>query len=131
MDFSGSLREGGESERPMARADLLLNMVKAGIRGDLPQFRKTVEAVAADERAKNHGILTDRLIAQIKHNGNGNDRNATVSSPIPARYLTNRLSPARPVSVSSVIPTLSMTVFPPFPEAFMRLFPPHRLGCAA
>jgi len=96
MDFSGSLRKGGESEGPMARADLLLNMVKAGIRGDLPQFRKTVEAVAADERAKNHGILADRLIAHLKHNGNGNDRTAAVSSPPPPSYASPLIAQTTP-----------------------------------
>jgi hypothetical protein len=44
---------------------------KAGARGDQAQFRKTVEALAADERAKNHKILADRLIAQLQQDGNG------------------------------------------------------------
>ena len=50
----------------MARADLILNLVKAGIRGDRAQFQKTVEALAADERSKNHGVLADRLIAYLR-----------------------------------------------------------------
>lgn len=53
----------------MARADLLINLIKAGAHGDQPQFLKTVEALAADERAKNHSILADRLIAQLQDNG--------------------------------------------------------------
>jgi AAA+ superfamily predicted ATPase len=53
----------------MARSDLLLNLVKSGIKGDQAQFQKTVEALAAEERAKNHGILADRLIAQMQING--------------------------------------------------------------
>ena len=32
---------------------------------------RTVEALAADERNKNHGILADRLLAQLAPNGNG------------------------------------------------------------
>ncbi len=63
----------------MARADLILNLVKAGARGDQAQFRKTVEALAADERAKNHGILADRLIAQLQQDSNG--RPKTLSPP--------------------------------------------------
>ena len=55
----------------MARADLILNLVRAGVRGDQAQFQTTVEALAADERAKNHGILADRLIAQLKQENNG------------------------------------------------------------
>jgi SpoVK/Ycf46/Vps4 family AAA+-type ATPase len=64
----------------MARGDLILNLVKAGARGDQSQFRKTVEALAADERAKNHRILADRLIAQLRHDSNG--RSKTIIPPI-------------------------------------------------
>ena len=39
----------------MARADLILNLVKAGSNGDQVQFRKAVEALAADERQATHG----------------------------------------------------------------------------
>ena len=50
----------------MARADLILNLVRAGSQGDFALFRKTVEALAADERAKKHTILADRLLAQMQ-----------------------------------------------------------------
>ena len=49
----------------MARADLILNLVKAGSQGDQAQFLRTVEALAADVRRNNHGILADRLLAQL------------------------------------------------------------------
>lgn len=55
----------------MARADLILNLIRAGARGDQAQFQTTVEALAADERAKNHAILADRLIAQLQQDSNG------------------------------------------------------------
>lgn len=58
----------------MARADLILNLVKAAARGDLAQFKKTVEALAADERAKNHTIFADQLLAQLHVDGNGLSR---------------------------------------------------------
>lgn len=72
----------------MARADLILNLVKAGARGDQSQFRKTVEALAADERAKNHSILADRLIAQLQQDSNGRPKTL---SPQPARSLSGPL----------------------------------------
>ena len=50
----------------MARADLILKLVKASRQKDESQIRKTVEALAADERAKNHNILADRLLAQLQ-----------------------------------------------------------------
>ena len=50
----------------MARADLILDLVKASRQGDAARVRKTVEALAANERAKNHTILADRLLAQLQ-----------------------------------------------------------------
>ena len=61
----------------MARADLLLKLVQAGSRGEQAQFRKTVEALAAEERAKKHTILADRLLAQMQANGYRLDRSAS------------------------------------------------------
>lgn len=55
----------------MARADLILNLVKAGAQGDRPRFQKTVEALAADERSKSHTIFADRLTAQLQASENG------------------------------------------------------------
>ena len=51
---------------PMARSDLLLSLVKAGAAGDDGLFRKTVEAVIAEERAKNHGVLAERLDSALR-----------------------------------------------------------------
>ena len=45
----------------MARADILLSIVKSAIGSDSLSLRKAVEALAADERSKNHRILADRL----------------------------------------------------------------------
>ena len=48
----------------MARSDLLLSLVKSGVSGNQSLFRRTVEAIVAEERAKNHGVLADRLEEQ-------------------------------------------------------------------
>lgn len=45
----------------MARSDLLVGLVQHGISGDKQRFRKTVEAVIAEERQKQHLILAERL----------------------------------------------------------------------
>ena len=55
----------------MARADLILSLVKASRKGDDRQVRKVVEALAAEERAKNHTIFADRLLAQLRNDGGG------------------------------------------------------------
>lgn len=53
----------------MARADLLLNLVQAGRRGDQRLLRHTVEAIAAEERAKQHHVLAERLLEELAANG--------------------------------------------------------------
>ena len=45
----------------MARSDLLVSLVRAGASGDRESVRSAAEALAADERAKNHHALADRL----------------------------------------------------------------------
>lgn len=54
----------------MARADLLLDLVRAGARGDQLLFRKALEAVIAEERTKQHHVLADRLASHLQANGN-------------------------------------------------------------
>jgi len=56
------LRSGGR----MPRADLIVNLVRAGSQGDQNLFRSTVEAIAAEERAKHHNQLADRLEANLR-----------------------------------------------------------------
>ncbi len=50
----------------MPRADLIVNLVRAGTQGDQKMFRSTVEAIAAEERAKRHTQLADRLEANLR-----------------------------------------------------------------
>lgn len=50
----------------MARADLLLNLIRAGSQGDHIGLRRAVEAMVAEERAKRHVGLADRLEAALK-----------------------------------------------------------------
>ena len=87
----------------MARADLLLKLVQAGSRGEQTLFRKTVEALAAEERAKKHNILADRLLAQMRPNGYRIDSSPSsptaragplVTEMIPARELKDMILPA-------------------------------------
>lgn len=80
----------------MARADLILNLVKAGTRGDQAQFQKTVEALAAHERAKKHTILADRLLAQLQTVQSKNLRTpSNVALPPLAGPLLSEITPSR------------------------------------
>ncbi|MCG7931790.1 MAG: ATP-binding protein [Candidatus Thiodiazotropha lotti] len=45
----------------MARSDLIVNLVKASMKGDTTDVRATAEAIAADERAKKHSGVADRI----------------------------------------------------------------------
>jgi AAA+ superfamily predicted ATPase len=45
----------------MARSDLLVSLVRAGATGDREALRSTTEALVADERAKKHYIVADRI----------------------------------------------------------------------
>ena len=45
----------------MARSDLLVSLVRAGVAGEREMLKSTVEALVADERAKSHHVLADRL----------------------------------------------------------------------
>lgn len=53
----------------MARSDLLVSLVKSSANGDKHAFHKAVEAIIAEERAKQHNILADRLTRAIQANG--------------------------------------------------------------
>lgn len=45
----------------MARADLIVRLVQAGVKSDRATFRKTVEAIIAEERTKHHRVVAERL----------------------------------------------------------------------
>ncbi len=81
----------------MARADLLLELARAGARGDQVLFRKALEALIAEERAKQHHILADRLLAHLQTNGGTNP--VPVSAPArrngPNADLFYEISPER------------------------------------
>jgi SpoVK/Ycf46/Vps4 family AAA+-type ATPase len=55
----------------MARSDLLVSLVKAGSNGDRRGFRSAAEAIIAEERAKRHDVLADRLASVIQPHANG------------------------------------------------------------
>lgn len=53
----------------MARSDLLVALMTAASGGDKRAFRVAAEAIIAEERAKQHNVLADRLIKAIQANG--------------------------------------------------------------
>ena len=49
----------------MARADLILDLIKNSFAGNKYQFKKVVEAMIAEERSKQHLQLADKLQMEL------------------------------------------------------------------
>ncbi|MBF0308061.1 MAG: ATP-binding protein [Magnetococcales bacterium] len=58
----------------MARSDLLLELVRSGSRSDHTLFRKVLEAIISEERAKQHHVFADRLSVYLTNGNNGTPR---------------------------------------------------------
>ncbi len=85
----------------MARSDLIIDLVKAGVSGDQASVRMTAEAIAADERAKKHTGVADRiaraLTAMPVGSVNGRTRNPATRSRDGAGGI-HRREPVRPIN---------------------------------
>ena len=77
-------------KKRMARSDLLVALVKAGATGDRHLARTSAEALIADEKAKQHTILADRLTAALRTNLNGSHPAAPAPAESPARGPSTR-----------------------------------------
>lgn len=101
----------------MARADLLCEIIKHGLSNDTINFRKAVEAICAEERAKQHGVLANRIeeMLRLSHNspmkssfvdsyknGNGNGENIVIET-IPEKKLQQLLLPSVVVDSCSLL----------------------------
>ena len=66
---------GKDCRKFMARSDLIVSLVRAGVKGDTAQSRSVAEAIASDERAKRHSGVADRITRVLDStsnlNGNG------------------------------------------------------------
>jgi SpoVK/Ycf46/Vps4 family AAA+-type ATPase len=84
----------------MARADLLIDLIKYAIMGNKPMIRKVAEAVIAEERSKQHTILADKLEAELNKStndstSNGNSTNNRIQLDSRAENLITEVSPQR------------------------------------
>jgi len=90
----------------MARADLLCDIIKYGLNGDNVNFRKVAEAICAEERNKQHGVLANRIEEMLRVSNrmpvrelpstpykNGNGEANLVIEKIPERNLVSLLLP--------------------------------------
>lgn len=91
----------------MARSDLLLTLVKAGSRGDQLLFKKAAEALIAEEHARQHHLLAQKLTEELRSNSNSKS-----AAPITlGDRLTNLLLDITPRR------TLDELILPPIVEA--------------
>lgn len=79
----------------MARADLLISLVKAATHGDQALVRKTIEAMAAEERSKHHTVLAEQLEQQLLTNGTGLNQDLIPSRPPVAIDLVHEITPRK------------------------------------
>lgn len=90
----------------MARSDLLINLVKAGSGGDQVGFRRTLEALVAEERGLQHHVIANQLAtflepsAQQRGGGSG-----VAAMPTTLEGLAEQLEPQRRLS-DLVLPEL-------------------------
>jgi hypothetical protein len=95
----------------MARSDLLVNLVKAGVSGDARTLKRTVEAIVAEERAKQHNVLADRLARVVEGegaqmNGMSNVVRAQQEAPRGPREFLAEIMPRRRIE-ELVLPELT------------------------
>ena len=90
----------------MPRADLLVNLVRAGSTGDQKAVRSTVEAMAAEERAKRHTQLADRLEQNLKSAPTGAHRQSDVPRAFDGGHggLLFEIDPRRPLDSVVALP---------------------------
>lgn len=80
----------------MARSDLLISLVKAGMLGDKKAIRSTVEAIIAEENVKQHKVLADRLARVLQANGNATSLAPLSSEPVGrSREFISEVTPRR------------------------------------
>jgi hypothetical protein len=85
----GSRRESSNRAKPvrkkkrMARSDLLVALVRAGARGDRHLAKTSAEALIADERAKQHHVLADRLAGALRTNFNDSHTSTALAAQEP------------------------------------------------
>lgn len=86
----------------MASAHIILSLIKAGAAGDKSLFRRATEALIADERAKRHDVLAERLEQEwSRASGNGSSagiNGRSLSSPGQILDLIIETTPRRGLS---------------------------------
>jgi len=107
----------------MSRSDLLVSLIKASSEGDKQRVRAVAEALIADERAKQHNVLADRLTKALFSapiSGVANGRiSSSDSSVSKGREYIEELIPRRQIE-DLVLPPRSLEAVMQFLQEQMR-----------
>ena len=86
----------------MARADLLCELIKAGLLNDTASFKKAAEAICAEERSKQHEILANKiseLLRNTQPQSNAVPRSSLqsigITTTIPAQFFIEKVPTKR------------------------------------
>jgi SpoVK/Ycf46/Vps4 family AAA+-type ATPase len=93
----------------MARADLLISLVRAATTGDQAMVRKTVEAMVAEERSKHHGVLAEQLEKQVQRNGSLPRPDYTPTRLV-AHDVVHEITPRRTIGELVLSPSIRQAV---------------------
>lgn len=66
----------------MARSDLLIALLRSGGASPDPRFKSAAEALIAEERAKRHTVLADRLAGALAASSNGRSPSPSLSTSV-------------------------------------------------
>lgn len=80
----------------MARADLLVKLVKAGLSSDPGLFTRVTESIIAEERSKQHHILADQLDELLRSSENRGVRGSVNNSNLLGQRFENFLFKVKP-----------------------------------
>ena len=109
----------------MARADLILDLIKNSYNGNKYQLKKVVEALIAEERSKQHIILADRLQKELDamlHSAESDMQGRNVASAAIAPVVNNFLQeiPVRKSFDDLILPSTVKNITEDFFEEHFR-----------
>lgn len=109
----------------MARADLILDLIKNSYNGNKYQFKKIVEALIAEERSKQHIILADRLQKELDtmlRSVDSDMQGRNIASAAIAPVVNNFLQevPVRKSFEDLILPSTVRTIIEDFFEEHFR-----------
>jgi len=79
----------------MARADLIIKLLKSGSNADQVTFRKTAENLIAEEKRKGHRIMAEQMHKALRPSYNGKNNQRTNPVQKPQSELIYELTPER------------------------------------